>query len=353
MFQSTPPAWGATRRSQTAADATSCFNPRPPRGGRHSPLCGRRRLRDVSIHAPRVGGDAVISTMARDTAGFNPRPPRGGRPRARSRSVTSTMFQSTPPAWGATASAQTCAHSAAVSIHAPAWGATSCSVSPDAARRSVSIHAPAWGATLRPCDAARRVGDRVSIHAPRVGGDSAHRRRSAIDAPVSIHAPRVGGDAAHDGLQTRIGEFQSTPPAWGATLSHGSVGHRSEFQSTPPAWGATARPRRATLRACLTFQSTPPAWGATPTAGLQCRHAQYGFNPRPPRGGRPNAGDRAAAAAAVSIHAPRVGGDGTCRKQLHALQIACHKCDPDSIRWHINHAFKRTQEYLLAIKALS
>lgn len=33
----------------------------------------------------------------------------------------------------------------------------------------------------------------------------------------------------------------------------------------------------------------------------------------------------------VSIHAPRAGGDGTCRKHLHALQIACHKCDPNSI----------------------
>ena len=57
------------------------------------------------------------------------------------------------------------------------------------------------------------------------------------------------------------------------------------------------------------FQSTPPARGATQTQICD-----------------------AIATQAVSIHAPRAGGDSTCCKQLHALQIACHKCDPDAIR---------------------
>ena len=56
VFQPTPPAWGATREEQGEAAVATCFNPRPPRGGRRS----------VFRTAPRRWG-------------FNPRPPRGGR----------------------------------------------------------------------------------------------------------------------------------------------------------------------------------------------------------------------------------------------------------------------------------
>ena len=37
---------------------------------------------------------------------------------------------------------------------------------------------------------------------------------------VSIHAPRVGGDDQGYTEQLKLMEFQSTPPAWGAT-AHG------------------------------------------------------------------------------------------------------------------------------------
>ena len=56
------------------------FNPRPPRGGR--PCSARISLRPltISIHAPREGGDPYIS-------------------RSKCRQI---IFQSTPPARGAT-----------------------------------------------------------------------------------------------------------------------------------------------------------------------------------------------------------------------------------------------------------
>ena len=57
MFQSTPPAWGATADGQEPGHYES-----------------------VSIHAPRVGGDMYAQTHP---DGFK-------------------TFQSTPPAWGAT-----------------------------------------------------------------------------------------------------------------------------------------------------------------------------------------------------------------------------------------------------------
>ena len=81
--------------------------------------------------------------------------------------------------------------------------------------------------------------DIISIHAPRVGSDSApmpnilqatisiHAPRVGIDSPVpgiitgspviSIHAPRVGSDIASANKIVALAEFQSTLPVWGAT----------------------------------------------------------------------------------------------------------------------------------------
>ena len=82
-FQSTPPAWGATLSFGFVSYVTNCFNPRPPRGGRRYVAiyylvnskfqstppawgatrkgCGFQTETLVSIHAPRVGGDAMLS----------------------------------------------------------------------------------------------------------------------------------------------------------------------------------------------------------------------------------------------------------------------------------------------------
>ena len=56
------------------------------------------------------------------------------------------------------------------------------------------------------------------------------------------------------------------------------------------------------------FQSTPPARGAT--RGVP--HGERGephFNPRPPRGGRPDVDKAYSNGIVISIHAPREGGD--------------------------------------------
>ena len=79
----------------------------------------------ISIHAPREGGDGLSSSGLLNLTDFNPRPPRGGRRKDRS-----------------------------------AWG------------RGVNI----------------------SIHAPREGGDIMAELAQYIRMPISIHAPREGGD---------------------------------------------------------------------------------------------------------------------------------------------------------------
>ena len=57
---------------------------------------------------------------------------------------------------------------------------------------------------------------------------------------ISIHAPREGGDEAAGGITVSLEQFQSTPPARGATKSAWSNLLTGIFQSTPPARGATA-----------------------------------------------------------------------------------------------------------------
>ena len=79
LFQSTPPARGATTGSILHSTSTK-----------------------ISIHAPREGGDIFYGRSAYFPWYFNPRPPRGGRPPPISRIPIVSRFQSTPPARGAT-----------------------------------------------------------------------------------------------------------------------------------------------------------------------------------------------------------------------------------------------------------
>ena len=79
MFQSTPPARGATLLNL---------------------ICDHRMI--VSIHAPRTGGDLWQWPGHGDQSRFNPRPPHGGRLPSNVDADAVDQFQSTPPARGAT-----------------------------------------------------------------------------------------------------------------------------------------------------------------------------------------------------------------------------------------------------------
>ncbi len=147
----------------------------------------------ISIHAPRVGSDVVVDAFRSHRHHFNPRPPRGERRLQLIVLLLSLLFQSTPPAWGATWQPR-------VQTFRPGFQSTP----------------PAWGATLTVIFLAHTQ-------------------------TISIHAPRVGSDGGKAAWSSRYLTFQSTPPAWGATRQ--AVAHdyaAGIFQSTPPAWGATS-----------------------------------------------------------------------------------------------------------------
>ena len=103
--------------------------------------------------------------------------------------------------------------------------------------------------------------------------------------PISIHAPARGATRAAIPIDVDGLGFQSTPPARGGdSIFLAAVQGQRLFQSTPPARGATASsPRR------------PSAF--------------RNFTPRPPRGGRRESLADGQRYLAISIHAPREGGD--------------------------------------------
>ena len=146
-FQSTPPARGATALAEESAAVSQIsihapreggdsvvfaltfklihFNPRPPRGGRRCSAPYNGYPASISIHAPREGGDRNRWRISLFPGYFNPRPPRGGRQLLSCPMMHPIRFQSTPPARGATAAQLPDDASDQISIHAPREGGDS------------------------------------------------------------------------------------------------------------------------------------------------------------------------------------------------------------------------------------
>ena len=142
----------------------------------------------VSIHAPRVGSDQPRTLDIHQAPCFNPRPPSGERLQSASDKKAVELFQSTPPEWGATVCPRAYSSESVVSIHAPRVGS-------DSACIFASSHFI------------------VSIHAPRVGSDPQGAQGVTGNYYVSIHAPRVGSDVA---LMVRCygpASFNPRPPS--------------------------------------------------------------------------------------------------------------------------------------------
>ena len=191
------------------------FNPRPPRGGRLLNKRLKSIIFHISIHAPREGGDNFKAFIQWAYAHFNPRPPRGGRHRGAVLVwIPKTYFNPRPPRGGRLwQSAETPDSINIFQSTPPARGATHpCPHSP--AKQSFQSTPPARGATWkRP---SRIILDLFQSTPPARGATRAF-----------LYAP-----ARHQ-------IFQSTPPARGATLTLYKRGSLSLFQSTPPARGAT------------------------------------------------------------------------------------------------------------------
>ena len=122
---------------------------------------------------------------------------------------------------------------------------------------------------------------------------------------ISIHAPREGGDGNIWMSRCCLPYFNPRPPRGGRRGRHISCSPQRHFNPRPPRGG-----RRRLVNASLgqlLFQSTPPARGATrllsrkvgstyisihapreggDASGDGCTTTGLHFNPRPPQGGR-------------------------------------------------------------------
>ena len=121
-FQSTLPARGATFLTLMVVQHPADFNPRSPHGERHWCDSGALWHWRISIHAPRTGSDWATSSGCLTSTDFNPRSPHGERRYFAWFAGTSSTFQSTLPARGATILALRSASPLPISIHAPRTG---------------------------------------------------------------------------------------------------------------------------------------------------------------------------------------------------------------------------------------
>ena len=191
-------------------------------------------------------------------------------------------FQSTPPARGATPRSPYGTPRPHISIHAPREGGD-CRIAASAwSPQQFQSTPPARGATTPP--GVLSYQHRISIHAPREGGDG-WITGTASGLGISIHAPREGGDENGSNNGLKLGKFQSTPPARGATEHRRQITNGIGISIHAPREGGDT--------------TIPPK--------------KYGphtyFNPRPPRGGRLQGSAGRKALQTISIHAPREGGD--------------------------------------------
>ena len=321
MFQPTPPARGATVSPPCRCTSRYGFNPRPPRGGRlRRPAVGGVPA-VVSTHAPRAGGDRRLSCHPSSILQFQPTPPaRGATCRLPGASAADRSFQPTPPARGATRPRPARRRPrASFNPRPPRGGRLRPRRSPRTSRPSFNPRPPRGG---RPARLSRRPTTWGSFNPrPPRGGRPAERMDVGRPTVVSTHAPRAGGDL--DGAQERLGRacFNPRPPRGGRHVAPATFPPEMEFQPTPPARGATL-PRLPVEDVVLVSTHAPRA-GGDPRRRRRARSAT-GFNPRPPRGGRPGSGPPRPAGRRFNPRPPRGGRLAVVPEPDHGLFVSTH-----------------------------
>ena len=236
QFQSTPPARGATGQNAQRAGAY-LFQSTPPARGATAPADDFCEIEDISIHAPREGGDPGNRQISSVRVRFQSTPPaRGATSYSSAVSTPYSLFQSTPPARGATNGSVLFILGIDISIHAPreggrrmpngysgiclkfqstppARGGDEKEVQRHAFRGYFNPRPPRGG---RPPEGAVGVGQILNFNPrPPRGGRLQYFKRSCVKTDISIHAPREGGDSYSSAVSTPYSLFQSTPPARG------------------------------------------------------------------------------------------------------------------------------------------
>ncbi len=279
-FQSTCPARGTTCAARRNFRGLRNFNPRAPRGARLLRAFKRRGGQLISIHVPREGHD--FPAIRRDALAdnFNPRAPRGAR----------QISPALPP------------DTFKISIHVPREGHDCCRPDLGRARRNFNPRAPRGARPPRIPPS--RVPYRFQSTCPARGTTARITSRVAA-TKISIHVPREGHDCYTGGRKEGIFLFQSTCPARGTTFRHVKAAFFCDISIHVPREGHDpapavlywrekdfnpraprgARPQHAPPGMVQKeFQSTCPARGTTEGIGANCRSAAVFQSTCPARG---------------------------------------------------------------------
>ena len=288
-----------------ACSCTSCgvflSTPSARRATRHQ--IGPRRSRYISIHALREEGDSAATGAVGCWVNFYPRPPRGGRPSTASAALPPTNFYPRPPRGGRPLTVLF------VPTHThfyprPPRGGRPSRVRVSRCRAKISIHALREEGDYL-LHQVRQIGQDFYPRPPR-GGRREHVAHGLASVGISIHALREEGDSRCAGCCCPGCDFYPRPPRGGRRPRGRQSSPARQFLSTPSARRATIllsndqakeydfypRPPRGGRQLLqvvwlpsVQFLSTPSARRATRTERQQRWWTQY-FYPRPPRGGR-------------------------------------------------------------------
>ena len=271
------------RRSRPRRPDRSHFNPRPPRGGRHTLKANGSRNYGISIHALREEGDAlirifitfffVISIHAlREEGDWSSKAGARGQ----------ILFQSTPSARRATGRPSGGIHAGSDFNPRPPRGGRPFGLM-DVFKEHWKDFNPRPPRGERPARAQNLVDDGKFQSTPSARRATINGWNEQVKQWISIHALREESDVRRViGVLVAV-KFQSTPSARRATASETTGRAASAFQSTPSARRATAT-KGERIKA-IGFQSTPSARRATSPAS-SALGLRRNFNPRPPRGER-------------------------------------------------------------------
>jgi len=119
---------------------------------------------------------------------------------------------------------------------------------------------------------------------PPDGGRQQNKSALRIGCSVSIHAPRMEGDTRRTGILAPAGCFNPRPPDGGRRRDLAYKPQAYQFQSTPPGWRATTAGCGIAARPAVSIHAPRMEGDFIPGAGFGVGD---GFNPRPPDGGRP------------------------------------------------------------------
>ena len=152
--------------------------------------------------------------------------------------------------------------------------------------------------------------------------------------------PRSPCGERQDGVDRGVlrSGFQSTLPVWGATYGGELVERDKVFQSTLPVWGATDRPCDDIKRR-KDFNPRSPCGERRRVSRCNKYGGDY-FNPRSPCGERQQLHQGQRRVVGISIHAPRVGSDDSCRvlhENRQAISIHAPRVGSDGLCVHTGY----------------